>query len=612
MRIGNITLSPVAFYSPAVWDISISYRVFLVTWRLVELMFISIRFLFIRAPFLLVWTRLPLTRGITIGRYKTLQGILGPQRDVKLSVAGGRTGTMPFIDSYKSPEDIRKEQEFLRSIVKPPSGIKVIIGGIMRGLITELGSIFIKLSQIMSMRPELPPFMREELALVQDRLPGLSENEVRTILERELMKPIDQVFEWVDYQAVAAASLAVVHHGKLRDGREVALKIQRPFLQGTVALDSLIILKILIGAARLLLPQIRKTDLTFFTLSFESAIEREIDFDLEGHVQEKCRAALEESAQTRQCMVIAKVYLEYTTKKLLTMEFIHDFVRVDEIFDKLTPDEIWEFVTMKIPGFPDVPATPVVIGCRFPMQLAWQGEVFHGDLHLGNIYVKKPASAEDTWRLFLCDFGMYEDIPREQWSSVVFLLWGILGGQPDMAVDGMKALHVQQGGRLSEVDWVRLGMAFTNFSRSWIEEAPEEESGIVIRRSHLHEGGLTRQLLALLFGQVIASGLRLPYWIWLVLKSYLYLEESGTSIMGGSYDWYGWIFDQYSIRMEKDAVLALFDRTNIFTIDKHLEHLQFPLSRGRDSEYVTQGLLELLNELDQDRAAASGHRWEGR
>ena len=82
--------------------------------------------------------------------------------------------------------------------------------------------------------------------------------------------------------------------------------------------------------------------------------------------------------------------------------------------------------------------------------------------------------------------------------------------------------------------------------------------------------------------------------------------------MGSSYAWYGWIFDQYSIRMEKDAVLALFDRTNIFTIDKHLEHLQFPLSRGRDSEHVTKGLLELLNELDQERAAASGYRWEGR
>ncbi|MDY6833582.1 MAG: AarF/UbiB family protein [Chloroflexota bacterium] len=219
------------------------------------------------------------------------------------------------------------------------------MGGIIRGLVTELGSVFIKFSQIMGMRPELPPFIREELTQVQDKMPGMPEAQVRSTLEKELMKPVEELFEWIDYKPVAAASLAVVHHAKLRDGREVALRVQRPFLPGIVALDTIIVLRILLGGLRLLLPQIRKTDLTFFTLSFEGCIRREIDFDLEGHVQERCWQAMQASQQTADYMVIAQVYLEYTSNKLLTMEFIPNLMRVDELFEKCTPDELWALLT---------------------------------------------------------------------------------------------------------------------------------------------------------------------------------------------------------------------------------------------------------------------------
>ena len=602
MRIGKVTMSPVALYSQPIWDISYSYRVFLISWRLVELSFITVRFLLIRAPILLIWTRLAVTRNVTLpGRYKDLQGILAPEREVKLGVAGGRAGTMPFFDAYGSPEDIRKEQEFLKTIVKPPSPMKIMVSGVLRGLITELGSVFIKFSQILSMRPELPTFIREELALVQDKLPGLPEEEVRTILERELMQPVDYIFEWVDYKPIAAASLAVVYHAKLRNDEEVALKVQRPFLQGTVALDTTILVKIVFGIARLLLPRIRKTDLTFFTLSFESALKREINFELEAHVQDSCKQALLASQQTAQCMYVARVHFEYTTTKLLTMEFVHDLVRWDEVFSRLSPEEIWDMASLRIPGFPDdIPAPLVLVGARFPMQIAWQGEVFHGDLHLGNIYFKRPASG-DGWRIFLCDFGMFEDVPREGWSSVLFLLWGILAGFPDMAVDALKSQHLQAGGKLRDINWDQIYVAFSNLGRCWVEHTGEEQSGVRVRRSKLHEGGVTRQLLAVLFGQVIASGLRLPYWLWLVMKSYLYEEEAGNTFMGGSYDWHAWIFDQYGIRLEKDATLALFDRTNVFTFEKNLAHLEVPLQRGRDYQNVLLGLSRISREVRAQR-----------
>jgi len=603
MRIGHVTITPIAFYSQPLWDISYAYRAILLVWRIVELGLMSLRFLFIRAPILLMWTRLPVVKNITLpGPYKNLQHILSPEREIKLNVAGGRAGEMPFLDAYKSAEDIKKQQEFLRRVVKSPSPLKVAVGGIVRGLVTELGTVFIKFSQILSMRPELPPFLREELALVQDKVADLPKREIDAILERELMQPIDEVFEWVDYIAVASASLAVVHEAKLRTGDSVALKIQRPFLQGLVALDTVIILNVILGAAQLILPRIKKTDLTFFTLSFQSSLQREINFDLEASIQQIGLEAMMAAETTADYMKIAKVYPEYTTTKLLTMEFIHGIIRVDDLFDKLEPEELWDLFTLEIPGFKDLPVHILILGCRFPMQLAWQGEFFHGDLHLGNIMFIKPKGPDDHWRYFLCDFGMYEDIPREGYRLVLLLLWGLLGGYADMTTDALKSLHVEAGGNLSDINWERIYVKFHNFGRMWTNP----EQGVQgLRRSKQSEGGLTRQLLALLFGEIIGSGLRLPYWLWLVLKSYLYLEEAGTSIMGGSYNWSAWIFDQYAARIEKDAATALFDRTNVFTLNKSMDKIPKILPRGEDAQSVTEGLIEIWDDVEQQRFESS-------
>lgn len=116
MRIANFTVSPVAIYSEPLWTMSLSYRAFLIAWRLVELTLIATRLLFIRAPILLLWTRLPVTKSITLpGAYGTLQPILAPSEEAKLTLMGGRLVGMSSVFSFKCPEDIAKEQEFLRS-----------------------------------------------------------------------------------------------------------------------------------------------------------------------------------------------------------------------------------------------------------------------------------------------------------------------------------------------------------------------------------------------------------------------------------------------------------------------------------------------------------------
>ena len=71
--------------------------------------------------------------------------------------------------------------------------------------------------------------------------------------------------------------------------------------------------------------------------------------------------------------------------------------------------------------------------------------------------------------------------------------------------------------------------------------------------------------------------------------------------MGGSYDWLAWIFDQYSVRIEKDATLAAFDRTNVFTLNKTIEQMEYTLARGRDYEKFLKSLSMTFDEMEMER-----------
>ena len=471
-----------------------------------------------------------------------------------------------------------------------------MVGVTLRGLITELGSVFIKLAQIMSMRPELPPFLREELALVQDRLPAMPRQEVEIILKRELKRPMEEVFEWVEEEPVAAASLASVYHAKLMTGEEVALKIQRPFLQGIVALDTVIIMKLIVGLINLLLPQVRKTDITIFTLSFQSAIKREINFELEGHIQEACRDFIEHDPIYRRYMKVANVYFDYCTTKLLTMEFVKGYVRWDDLLS-LTPEEIWELVTMRIPGYPeDEPAHYLYLASRFPISLAWQTGIFHGDMHLANVMALRPENPGENWRIFLCDFGMFESLPvgSDELTALVEILEGIFWGDANLLVDAIQHTHVMTGARLSDVEWEPLRAAMTDFQRTWWEPSPDElGTRIRTRRPH-EEGGWTKHFLNQLTAMV-GLGVVLPYWAWLAIKSYVYEEEMGMSFFGSSYDWAGSICDPLAVMFEKESVMRVFDQTNVFQVGSTLDYLKYCLPRGRDHEKVLQGLGPILN-----------------
>ena len=159
----------------------------------------------------------------------------------------------------------------------------------MRRLIEDLGPTFIKFGQILSTRTEIPPALRDELKKLQEAVPPFSYQEVNDIIEEELAAPIEELFVSFEKKPIAAASLAQVHEAWLREEEEgeglvevaVAVKVQRPKLEAIIQLD-LAVLEVAIGIIDKLMKRVRVLNLPEIIDAFGTALNREVDFVLEG------------------------------------------------------------------------------------------------------------------------------------------------------------------------------------------------------------------------------------------------------------------------------------------------------------------------------------------
>jgi predicted unusual protein kinase regulating ubiquinone biosynthesis (AarF/ABC1/UbiB family) len=109
-------------------------------------------------------------------------------------------------------------------------------------LLVDLGPAFIKAGQALSTRPDIvPPVLLEELAQLQDQLPGFDSALAMACIEEDLGAPISSIFEQLDSEPISAASLGQVHKGVLKTGEVVAVKVQRPGLREQITLDLYIV-----------------------------------------------------------------------------------------------------------------------------------------------------------------------------------------------------------------------------------------------------------------------------------------------------------------------------------------------------------------------------------
>lgn len=276
-----------------------------------------------------------------------------------------------------------------------------------------LKGIIVKIGQFLSMRHDvLPSAFTQELIDLQDSLPAIPYHRISRSIEKELGKPIEDVFQTFEKDAVAAASLAQVHRAILKDGNKVAVKILRPNIEKIAKADMSTLRLIARVVQRI--PALRKK-MNFVELhqEFSKTIYRELDGIQEmGHIQ-KFKHLFHQSIK------VPTVYEQYTTKRLLIMEYIEGTKIADQA--QLKNDNI---NTLK--------NAEVILEC-YLRQVLVHGFI-HLDPHPGNILIKRNG------QVCFLDFGMVTQLSTEEIQTIRDLLQSIMFADVDGIVSCIEKL----------------------------------------------------------------------------------------------------------------------------------------------------------------------------
>lgn len=290
----------------------------------------------------------------------------------------------------------KKRYKFLRKLI-PKSSLKHAMEyskwAKMRLVCEELGPTFVKFGQILSNRPDLVPLeLTFELEKLQDSVPPMPENEAKKVVETELGNPVNKLFAWFDPKPFASASMAQVHKVTLLSGKRIALKIQRSGIHDIIIEDIKVMYKIAEVLERRM-PSLKSFDPVGLVKNFEDSILKEIDFINESINLQRFYNNLENDNSLDQFAHAPKVYPEFTTSKVLALEFISG-IKIDQIRDL----EIKEHDTKVI-------ARRLAIS--YFKQIFEYG-FFHADPHPGNLFVLPNG------HICYLDFGMMGSmLPRD-------------------------------------------------------------------------------------------------------------------------------------------------------------------------------------------------------
>ncbi len=270
---------------------------------------------------------------------------------------------------------------------------------ILRNVLTELGPVYVKLGQLLSTRPDLlPPEYINALTDLQAKVPSVPWPDVEAVLRQELNAPFDQVFKFIDKEAIAAGSIAQIHRAVLKDDQQVAIKIQRPHIEDIVDQDIALIKGIADLVSRTNFGQYY--DVVSLADEFATALRDELDFNKEARYTDLLRRNLSKSRWfDPQKVVVPAINWDLTTKKLLVMEWLDGVPILTAELKGIGYDGDIESERQEI--------TRILFRVFF-QQLYIDG-FFHADPHPGNVFYLSDG------RIALLDCGMVGRLdPRTQ------------------------------------------------------------------------------------------------------------------------------------------------------------------------------------------------------
>jgi len=343
----------------------------------------------------------------------------------------------------------------------------------------SLGPTFVKLGQMLSTRPDMVPVeFATALERMQENVAPIPVDRVAAIIEKELGASVSKLFASFDPVPLGCASIAQVHRAELHDGRQVAVKVQKPEVAAQLRSD-LEVLRSFALAADHLTQVGRRVRLRDWLNEFAKTLMQELDYQAEAENLQRFGQHLKPFKP----LWVPQPIWDYCSHRVLTMELAQG-VRVDMIPDvRRTEQPMAPLAAALIRGYVD--------------QIFVHGEI-HADPHPGNLRVT-PAG-----RLAIFDLGMVAHMPPRLRERLLKLLFAAVDGRGEEVADEIIGIST----RLEFFD----------------EERYLRETGQIIARyaanSSFSEGRVVLDLVRI----ATASGLRTPPELSLLGKALLNLE----------------------------------------------------------------------------------------
>jgi len=290
----------------------------------------------------------------------------------------------------------------------------------LRMAMEELGPTFVKLGQLLSTRPDfIPPDYLIELAKLQDDVPAFSYQEVVDIFAEEFGKTPEDVFAHFDKQPLAAASIGQVHRARLEDGTEVVLKVQRPEIENTIAID-LEILAHIAGLMEEHLEEVQGHRPTSIVHEFARSLSREIDFSIELTNIQRFARQFEGNSDIH----VPLVYPQLSSERILVLEYVEG-LKASDLKSLRREGRDLKLIAER--------------GANLVMEQIFIHGFFHADPHPGNILVL-PENV-----ICFIDFGQMGRLNLKDREEFTDLVLNLVGGNERKVTKGVLKLTIQHG-----------------------------------------------------------------------------------------------------------------------------------------------------------------------
>ncbi|WP_049690521.1 ABC1 kinase family protein [Anaerococcus jeddahensis] len=329
---------------------------------------------------------------------------------------GYRKRKLEIIKKFLSPDlifEIRKLLKNRGENSKEILDIESKFGQKLRSLFEDLGPVFVKFGQLLSTRRDIfPENIILELEKLQDDVKEEDFENIKEVFYGEFSKDIYDVFDKFEKKPLASGSMAQTHLATIKVGsleRKVVVKIQRKDLEKNVKED-LKIMKDLYKKLEIKLEGIKSFNLGEIIEEFAISLNREIDFEIEKNNIKKYRKL---NVQKKD-LLCPDVYDSYSSKKVLTMEFI-DGESIRSVYEKRS--DIRKDLAEKIIG-------------AYVNQMFTYG-YFHADPHPGNIFVDK------NLKIYLLDFGIVGNLSENYRYQMMKIFLGASFNEVKLITDAI-------------------------------------------------------------------------------------------------------------------------------------------------------------------------------